>query len=112
MKRIVIIDDEEDLCLLMKSFFTAQRHEVHVALSLKEGMGLLERVSPDVLFLDNNLPDGLGWDSTHALLARMPHCIIHLMSAFSQAPAWMHDVPRVKFLEKPFSLGHLRHILS
>jgi two-component system, OmpR family, response regulator len=58
-KRIVIIDDEEDLCLLMKSYFHALGYDVFLANTLDSGMHLLKEVSPDILFLDNNLPDGL-----------------------------------------------------
>ena len=59
---VVIIDDEPDSCLLWKAFLTQLQYNVFTALTLREGLALLDSVRPDVIFLDNNLPDGLGWD--------------------------------------------------
>ena len=61
-KKIVIIDDEEDLCHLMKTYFLELDHDVYLANTLSGGLSLIEEVSPDVVFIDNNLPDGLGWE--------------------------------------------------
>jgi DNA-binding response OmpR family regulator len=35
-ERVVIIEDEIDLCLLMKQFFTRKNHEVYIACTLPE----------------------------------------------------------------------------
>ncbi|MET0391700.1 MAG: response regulator, partial [Chitinophagaceae bacterium] len=56
--RILIVDDEIDYCMIMKSFFRGKGYEVLLAFTLKEGLEQLESARPDILFLDNNLPDG------------------------------------------------------
>lgn len=61
--KVLIIDDEEDLCLLIKTYLSRKDCEVFTAYSLSEGLKKLNDLLPDILFLDNNLPDGLGWEA-------------------------------------------------
>lgn len=61
-KKVLIIDDEPDLCVLLKSYFTRKKYKVFYAHNLSEGEKLLNEIQPDVLLLDNNLPDGMGWN--------------------------------------------------
>ena len=49
-KKIVIIDDEEDLCHLMKTYFLELDHDVFLANTLGSGLLLMKEVSPDVVF--------------------------------------------------------------
>jgi two-component system, OmpR family, response regulator len=109
-KRIVIIDDEEDLCLLMKSYFDGLGYDVFLANTLDSGMHLLKEVSPDILFLDNNLPDGLGWDQTSYVADTYPNCKINLISAFKHTPP---DLSRssIQVIEKPLRLNLLKQYL-
>jgi two-component system, OmpR family, response regulator len=109
-KKIVIIDDEQDLCLLMKSYFAGLGYDVFLANTLHSGMDLVREVSPDILFLDNNLPDGLGWERTSYLADTYPDCKINLISAFKNTPP---DLSRssVQVIEKPLRLNLLKQYL-
>ena len=51
-KKVLIIDDEVDLCLLMKTYFLRKNYEVHIAHTLNEGVAKIEEVQPDFLFID------------------------------------------------------------
>ncbi len=85
-KKILIVDDEKDFGLLMKTFFANKRCQVFIANSIAEGLALLEKEKPDHLFLDNNLPDGLGWGKTEFILQNYPLTQLHLISVL--------DVPK------------------
>jgi DNA-binding NtrC family response regulator len=112
-KKIVIIDDEEDLCHLMKTYFLELNHDVFLANTLGSGLSLMSEVSPDVLFIDNNLPDGLGWEKMSFLLENYPGCKINLISAYEYLPPDLKDKNNsaVKILEKPLSLSTLKDYL-
>jgi DNA-binding response OmpR family regulator len=112
VKKILIIDDETDLCLLLKSYLTQRKHEVSVANSLGEGMSKAVEMNPDVVFLDNNLPDGQGWEKTGWLQEHFPTLHIILMSAFKSAPANAVNQLRVHILEKPVSFSMLDKTLQ
>src|SRR5581483_2756880 len=105
-KKILIIDDETDFCFLLKSYFVRKHYEVHLSYSLTQGMELLETVKPDVVFLDNNLPDGSGWDMAAEIKKKFPSIELNLISAYR------HEPPHINFRdinvwEKPVQLNEL-----
>ncbi|MFT4023044.1 MAG: response regulator [Flavihumibacter sp.] len=101
------MDDEEDLCLLLKIYFTRKQFQVAVANTLQEGLLKLASWQPDILFLDNNLPDGLGWEQAEQLLRQYPALNIHLISAFHPDPPDTAQKNRLHIIEKPFTRQQL-----
>src|ERR1700749_1721784 len=81
-KKVLIIDDETDLCLLLKDYFTRKNYSVFLSHSLTEGKLAIIDVTPDIIFLDNNLPDGTGWSIAPEIAAAYPNTFIMLFSAF------------------------------
>jgi two-component system OmpR family response regulator len=108
-KKIVIIDDEEDLCHLMKTYLADLDYEVFLANTLGHGLSLINQITPDIVFIDNNLPDGLGWEKMSYLMEHYPNCKINLISAYKYLP--METGPSIKVLEKPLSLSSLKNYL-
>jgi len=103
-KKVLIIDDEEDLGILFRHFFNPKHIDVYVAHTIADGMRLLEEQNPDFLFLDNNLPDGLGWGKTEYILMNYPRTKLNLISALN-APKTSSSTFRI--LEKPLLLEEL-----
>ena len=64
-----IIDDEKDLCFLLKLNLHKNFNKIEYAHTLEEGFLLFEKSKPNWLILDNNLPDGLGWHYTDKFLS-------------------------------------------
>lgn len=114
MKRtVLIVDDEIDLCLLIKSYLGKKDCQVYIAHSLKEGIQKLETIKTDVLFLDNNLPDGTGWKEAQNIHNRYPWMHINLMSAVTNAqtaPVKPGDIFQI--LEKPMKLSDMDKYLG
>ncbi|MEJ1239909.1 response regulator [Chryseolinea sp. T2] len=103
-KKVLIIDDEEDLGILFQRLLNPKHIDVYVAHTIADGMKLLEEQNPDFLFLDNNLPDGFGWGQTEYILLNYPKTQLNLISAL--------DVPKTsasnfRILEKPLLLEEL-----
>ena len=107
MRKILIVDDEEDLCVLMRSYLKALGHEVYIASTLRDGIKEMERLKPDVIFLDNNLPDGKGWDMIDKIVQEFPTLKIHLISAYRQKNDILPTHHNVRIWEKPISLNTL-----
>ncbi|MDP1813226.1 MAG: response regulator [Leadbetterella sp.] len=59
-KKLLIIDDEIDACLLMARLFRSKFKCIDCAYSLTEALEKANETPPDVILLDNNLPDGYG----------------------------------------------------
>ncbi|MCK4709842.1 MAG: sigma-54-dependent Fis family transcriptional regulator [Gammaproteobacteria bacterium] len=60
MAQILIIEDDEVFSELLFMFLEDREHEPQVANSLEQARKLLEQNTPDVILLDQQLPDGLG----------------------------------------------------
>ena len=105
--KILLVDDEVDYCLIMKGYFSKRNYEVFVAYNLKEGLSLLETAKPDILFLDNNLPDGQGWSHVESIVEKNPHMKIYLASAYHQHGDFSSPHPQVTVWEKPISMSLL-----
>jgi two-component system OmpR family response regulator len=112
-KSILIIDDETDFCLLLKNFLMKKNFDVAVSHTLREGLNKLDELKPDILFLDNNLPDGLGWEHTQRILETYPSTKIHLISAYQYNSNLLpKNLKGVNILEKPLSLVELTQQLD
>ena len=84
--------------------------KVFTALTLQEGLELAEAVKPGVIFLDNNLPDGLGWDHLDEFRDMLPGCRINLVSAYEfDHSRWIRE--NVRVFEKPITLSNIRTLL-
>jgi DNA-binding NtrC family response regulator len=110
-KKILIIDDEVDFCLIMKGYFMKRGHDVSIAHTLKEGLALFKEVRPEILFIDNNLPDGNGWDAVPAAVEIIPQIRAYLVSAHRNNSPFVQAKENVTIWEKPISLTMLETIL-
>ncbi len=107
-KRILIIDDEMELCTLLERHLTRKNYEVHVSHSLDDARKNFTSLLPDIVLADNNLPDGMGWDFAFNTLIPIHNSHLFLISAYS--PTLPDNIPAdVKYtiIEKPISLRDL-----
>jgi len=107
--KILIVDDESDFCEIMKSYFTRKGYDVLLAGTLHEGMVLLKEMQPDILFLDNNLPDGQGWEAVEEIVEIIPQIRAYLISAHkNKFPVKSYNTThRIMVWEKPISMRTL-----
>ncbi|MEO5892627.1 MAG: response regulator [Ferruginibacter sp.] len=112
MKRVLIVDDEIDLCTMVKLFLTKKNYEVYIAHTLSEGFKKMNSIIPDSLLLDNNLPDGMGWNFAENIHEQYPDMNITLISAYhasKELKAKLGD--SINILEKPISLKDIEQYL-
>jgi len=110
-RKILIIDDEIDLCRLLEFYFVRKQFEVVIAQDMEEALVKLRASPPDVLFLDNNLPGGTGWEVAPRLAAEYPAMQIVLISAFHPQLPKMPESARFHVIEKPIGFSQLDKLL-
>jgi len=103
-----MIDDEVDYCQIMKNFFTKRNYDVYIAYTLNEGLNLLDTVRPDILFLDNNLPDGQGFTYVDSIVEKNPQTKVYMVSAYYKKSDIVYNSPNIIVWEKPLSM----HLLN
>jgi DNA-binding response OmpR family regulator len=79
--RVLIIDDEHDICFLLGRMFRKKNYIVAIANTLTDGLVQLIELKPSILFLDVHLPDGSSLDALKNIRKENPHIKIVVMSA-------------------------------
>jgi len=109
--KVLVIDDEKDSCSLLDSFLTSRGYAVYTASTLKDGLKMMAETEPDIIFLDNNLPDGLGWEKIDTIQKTLPFCKINLISAYKFVPEFIKNNLSIGLIEKPISFTSLKDYL-
>jgi DNA-binding response OmpR family regulator len=93
----------------MKGYFGRKNYEVVLAYTLQSGLFLINEEKPDILFLDNNLPDGQGWKYVDQIVEKNPHLEIYLVSAHQSKANFTSPNKNIIVWEKPISLQILNN---
>lgn len=83
---IIIIDDEPDLCFLLSGMLSSYGYHVSYFHTLQSGIEAARNQSPDWVIIDNNLPDGLGWEGANEILKTHEKTHIVKISANPDSP--------------------------
>jgi two-component system OmpR family response regulator len=107
-KKVLLVEDEADMCLLLNIMLTGDEMEVDHVKSLTAAREYLDIEKPAVVLLDNRLPDGLGIDFIGSIKKSHPETRVIMISGTDGAAK---DVALENgadaFLVKPFSKVHL-----
>ena len=63
MPKVLIIDDDEQICKFLTKVFSKAGGQISYQLTLKEGLSNIFSDNIDIVFLDVNLPDGNGLEA-------------------------------------------------
>lgn len=61
-EKVLIVDDELDICYLLSGILRQRNFRTGFVNSLTDAVGALKTEAPSLLVLDNHLPDGFGLD--------------------------------------------------
>jgi len=107
-KKVLIIEDEGDMCLLLNILLNGKEMELEHVKDLAAAQAYLEQTQPAVVILDNKLPDGYGVDFIGFIKKNYPNVRIIMISGFD---ASAEDVALENgadiFLQKPFTKDQL-----
>lgn len=107
-KKVLIIEDEGDMCLLLNIMLNGKEMELDHVKSLASAEEYLQKQQPPVVILDNKLPDGFGIDFINFIKTNNPSTRIIMISGYDGSAK---DVALFNgadiFLEKPFTKNQL-----
>ena len=83
MQKILIIDDDRDMCLLLKRFLTRHGFEVLEAYNGKKSLELLEETEPSLVMCDFRLEDMEGNVLLGKIKDKYPHLPVIIITGYS-----------------------------
>ncbi|WP_121355093.1 response regulator [Flavisolibacter nicotianae] len=107
-KKVLIIEDEGDMCLLLNIMLNGKDMELDHVKKLAAAEEYLQKQQPEVVILDNKLPDGFGIDFISHIKSNYPNIRIIMISGFdgSAKDVALENGADI-FLEKPFTKNQL-----
>ena len=108
----LIIDDEPELCTLLKAILTDFIPDVKYAHSIESAEKFLMQLKPDVIFLDNNLPDGQGLNCIAEIKRFSPEARLIIITASDISKESVIQRGGDDLLEKPLNNANILKALT
>ena len=109
---VLIVEDEEDMALLLRAQL-GERYQTTVVQTLRDATSFLRDNRPDVVLLDNNLPDGLGLYFLPTIFACSGKSAVIMMSALRSSAIEKEAIEQgaLAFLKKPFKMADVKETI-
>ena len=113
-KRILIFDDDIDILSICSYILEELGWEVHTSTNCNNIVEKVRNVSPNVILMDNWIPDTGGIVATQTLKAdkQLKNIPVIYFSANNDIQSLAKQAGADNFLEKPFDIEELENIIS
>ncbi len=114
MKKILVVDDEHDICDFVQNFFQERGYAVTTALSGDDALALIKKDRPDLVLLDIKMK---GMDGIAALkhIKDIDRTIRVVMVTALEEQEKMDEACRLgacEYITKPLVLDQLEHTVE
>lgn len=112
-KDVLLIEDEGEMCLLLNVILNNKNLRIMHVKTLGEAALFLQKHQPDLILLDNRLPDGYGFDFIEFVKSNCPTTKIILITGVDRAAGdFAMEIGADLFLPKPFTKDALLQSVS
>lgn len=103
--KALIIDDEVDICFLLSGILRQKNISANYVNNLADAATELKNIQPELVFLDNHLPDGLGIDFVDHIKTFYPGSKIVMITAYDSSVDRQQAIKKGVdiFIGKPFT---------
>jgi len=113
INKILIIDDEVDICEMLRDFFSARGYQVMYALTGQGGLDAFNIERPQIVMLDLYLGDIYGLEVLKKIktMDRSSVVIIITGSGSKEDERKARELGADFYIDKPFSVAALKKLL-
>jgi two-component system response regulator AtoC len=114
MRRVLVVDDEENIRLVTKTYLKRAGYEVEVAASGEDALALVETFGPDFILTDVRMPRMGGLELLSTLAAKGSDATVLVMSAYGNVDLAIEAMKAgaYDYLQKPFKNDELLLVLK
>lgn len=114
MYRILIVDDEENVRLMLDTAFTLCGHQTWTARNGVQALQLFRDSQPDVVLMDIRMPELNGLDALAQMQAINPKIPVVLMTAYAAVETAVAALRcgAFDYVIKPFDLDELKLVIN
>ena len=109
MSKILVVDDERDVCNFVKNFFEERGFEVLTALDGKQALTIAENENPLIVLLDIRMPEMDGIETLRCIKKKRPKDKVIMVTCVEDLDK-MDEAKRLgaeAYITKPLVLGEL-----
>ena len=110
LKKLVIVDDEYDIGLVVKDFFTDYGFLSWIAIDTTSGLALIEKEKPEIIFLDLIIPQIGGIECLKQIRKVSPESYVIMMTGIQDQEIAKQALKEgaYDYVTKPFDLGYIK----
>ena len=109
--KLLVVDDEVEICDFLKSFFEERNYEVKSASSGQAALDMVEQFKPNVILLDIKMPGMDGIQVLGAIKKKYPRIKVIMVTALETRDK-IEECLRLgadNYITKPLSLEYLEN---
>ena len=109
VKKMLVVDDEDEICDFLKTFFEERNYEVRTANSGETAMVALGKQVPQVILLDIHMPGMDGMSALREIKNKFPGIKVIMVTALETREK-IEEALRLgadNYITKPLSLEYL-----
>ena len=113
MERILVVDDEIEVCNVLKEFFDSKGFETHIALSGKTALSKVKEVKPHIVLLDIIMPGMGGVDVLEEIKKIDPTAEVIMVTAVADHELAKRtlELGAHDYITKPLNLDYLETVV-
>jgi DNA-binding NtrC family response regulator len=113
MARILVVDDEPDVCEMLEKFLTIKGYEVSTALSGEDALALVKKEKPHIVLLDIIMPEMDGLECLERIKEIDNEIGVIMITAIKQDEVGKKAMKlgAYDYITKPLSLQYLQDCL-
>lgn len=113
-KRILIVDDEANMCSIIQDILNDEGYEVMVAENGNEALQVVQRVPPDLIITDINMPCMGGLELLRVVKSHYPAVQFIIMTAFGELETYLNAMNNGAFdyITKPLNIEMLKIMVA
>jgi DNA-binding NtrC family response regulator len=114
IKRILIVDDEENTRLGLTKLLTKEGYEVESAANGNEALDYLDQKKVSLVISDINMPEMTGLVFLRELSRKFPSINVIMITAYGGVESYLEamNLGAYEYLHKPVRLDELRSVMK